>query len=204
MKRLLALFALAALAVLAGPASANFQVNGKFMYDDFTIDINGFQNPHTVRPVRLVDVRVIDNTTQAVLATGATDVNGNFNFSVTDASVRNIAILALTQSGAVANLNHYVTRWENTTVWAFQGIVVASHDPNTDIDMGEAVMHFHGGAEQFNLYDAALPPTSSLPSRAGRVPRACGSAIRRTSARMSRTSTATSTWAATSVTTTRS
>lgn len=167
MKRLIALFAAAVLASLAGPAFANFQVSGTFLYEDLPIDINGFQSPHVNRPVRLVDVRVIDNTTSAVLATGATDVNGNFSFSVTDASVRDIAILALTQSGAVPNLNHYVTRWENTNVWAYQGLLVPAHDPNTDVNMGTVVMRYRAGAEPFNLYDSALDGSDFIASMEG-------------------------------------
>jgi hypothetical protein len=164
MKRFIALFGAAVLTVLAVPAHADFQVSGKFMYENLPIDINGFQSPHPSAPVRLVDVRVIDNTTSASLATGATDNNGNFSFTVTDASVRDIAILALTQSGAIANLNHYVTEWATTAVHAYQGILVAGHDPNTAIDMGTVVMHFRAGAEAFNLYDSVLDASDFIAS----------------------------------------
>jgi hypothetical protein len=167
MKRLTWFISMALLAAAAGTASADFQVSGTFLYEDLPIDINGFQSPHPSRPVRLADVRVIDNVNQAVLASGATDANGSFSFLVPDTFVRNVAILALTKSDNVPNLNHYVTEWNSTAIHAYQGILVASHDPNTDIAMGTVTMHYRAGAEAFNLYDAVLDGADFIGSLEG-------------------------------------
>ncbi len=153
MKRLISLFSVAVLVALATPAAADFTASGTFLYEDLPIDINGFQSPHPARPCRFVDVRVIDNTTQAIIGLGATDANGYFSINVIDANIRHVAILALTQSGYIANLNYYVSNWNSTAIHAFQGILVSAHDPNTDIDMGEVTMHYRAGAEPFNIYD---------------------------------------------------
>lgn len=167
MKRLISLFSLAVLVALATPAAANFTASGTFQYEDLPIEINGFQSPHPSRPCRYVDVRVIDSATQVVLAQGATDANGYFSIAVPDAAVRNIAILALTQSANTPNLNYYVTQWASTAVYAYQGILVSGHDPNTDIDMGAVTSHYRAGGEPFNLYDASFDANDCVGSMEG-------------------------------------
>jgi hypothetical protein len=155
------------LAALAVPAAANFTASGTFMFEDLPIDINGFQSPHPNVPCRLVDVSVIDNNTQAVLAQGATDMNGAFAINVVDAQVRNVAVLALSNSAQTSNLEHFVTEWNTTAIHAYQGIVVLNHDPNSNINMGTVVMHYRAGAEAFNLYDAALDGNDFIASLEG-------------------------------------
>ncbi len=167
MKPMTGFLCLLLLAASMTPAAADFIASGTFLYEDLPIDLNGFQSPHPSKPVRLVDVKVIDNQTQAVLATGATDVNGSFSFNVPDTSVRDIAILALTQSSMVPNLNYYVTEWNSTAIHAYQGMVVAGHDPRTDLDMGTVTMHYRAGAEAFNLYDIALDGSDFIASLEG-------------------------------------
>ncbi len=141
---------------IAAPATANFTATGTFMYEDLPIDINGFQSPHVNRPCRFVDVQVIDNSTQVVLASGATDLNGSFTINVIDAQVRNVAILALSNSSQTANLEHFVTQWSTAAIHAYMGALVPNHNPNAPINMGTVVMHYRAGAEPFNLFDAAL------------------------------------------------
>jgi hypothetical protein len=169
MKRLISLFSVAVLVALAAPAAADFTATGTFQYEDLPIDINGFQSPHPTRPCRYVDVRVIDNTTQAVLASGATDASGYFSIAVTDAVVRNVAILALTQSVKVLNLNYAVIDWNTSAVHAYQGILVGGHDPNTDIDMGAVTAHYRAGGEPLNLYDASFDANDCIGSMQGGV-----------------------------------
>jgi hypothetical protein len=167
MKRLISLFSVAVLVALAAPAAANFTATGTFQYEDLPIGINGFQSPHPSRPCRYVDVRVIDNSTQAVLASGATDANGYFSIAVTDLAVRDVAILALTQSANVANLNYYVTQWNSTAIHAYQGILISGHNPFTDIAMGAVTSHYRAGAEPFNLYDATFDSHDCVGSMEG-------------------------------------
>jgi hypothetical protein len=144
------------LAGIAGPAAANFTATGTFKYEDLPIDINGFQSPHVDRPCRLVDVQVIDNSTQVVLAQGATDLNGSFTINVVDAQVRNVAILALANSAQTPNLEHFVTQWSSAAIHAHMGVLVPNHNPNANINMGTVVMRYRAGGEPFNLFDAAL------------------------------------------------
>lgn len=156
MKRLISLFSVAVLVALAAPAAADFTATGTFQYEDLPIGLNGFQSPHPTRPCRYVDVRVVDNTTHAILAQGATDANGAFSIAVTDAAVRDVAILALTQSANVSNLGYYITQWLTTAVYAYQGTLVSGHDPGANIDMGAITAHYRAGGEPFNLYDATF------------------------------------------------
>ena len=168
-RSLLILLGVVLLAALAGPAAANFTATGTFMYEDLPIDINGFQHPHVDRPCRLVDIQVIDNSSQVVLAQGATDLNGSFTINVVDSQVRNVAVLALTISTQTANLEHYVTQWNTTAIHAYMGTLVTNHDPNANINMGTVVMHYRAGAEPFNLYDACLDGGDFIASLEGGV-----------------------------------
>ena len=169
MKRLISLFSVAVLVALATPAAADFTATGTFQYEDLPIGLNGFQSPHPSRPCRYVDVRVIDNATLAVIAQGATDANGYFSIAVTDALVRDVAILALTTSMNVPNLSHYVSDWNTGAIHAYQGILVSSHDPNTGIDMGAVTAHYRAGGEPFNLYDASFDANDCIGSMQGGI-----------------------------------
>ncbi len=163
----LAIFAV--LMVAGRPAGADFTATGTFMYEDLPIDINGFQSPHVNKPCRLVDVNVIDSITLAVLAQGATDLNGSFSINVTDSQVRNVAVLALTNNAATPNLQHYVTQWSSAAIHAFQGIAVTNHAPTAPINMGTVVMRYRSGGEPFNLYDVALDGADFIASLEGGV-----------------------------------
>jgi hypothetical protein len=167
MKRLISLFSVAVLVALAAPAAADFTATGTFQYEDLPIGLNGFQSPHPTRPCRFVDVRVSDNTTHAILAQGATDANGAFSIAVTDAAVRDVVILALTQSTNVPNLNYYVTEWATTAVYAYQGILVSGHAPGTDINMGAVTAHYRAGGEPFNIYDASFDANDCIGTMQG-------------------------------------
>jgi hypothetical protein len=124
---------------------------------------------HPARPCRYVDVRVIDSSSQAVLAQGATDATGSFSLEVVDAQVRDVAILALTQSTNVTNLNYTVSDWNTGAMYAYQGILVRNHDPNASIEMGPVTARYRAGGEPFNLYDASFDANDCVGSMEGGV-----------------------------------
>ena len=109
MKRLLSSSFLCFLVVAAGalsaaPAFADYTVTGKFQYEDREFNINGFTGTITPRPVRFADVRIIITGTSTVLATGATDSVGNFSINVPGSVAQSISALCVTSSTGTPGL----------------------------------------------------------------------------------------------------
>ena len=68
----------------AGPArAADFTVSGGFLYEDRIWDGAGYTGTVQDLPIRHADVEVVDVGTQLVLASGSTDVNGDYSLLVT-------------------------------------------------------------------------------------------------------------------------
>jgi hypothetical protein len=152
---------LAATVLAAGfavtPARADWIAAGQFLYRDRVQDLAGFTGAEPNLPARRVDVQILDATTSAVLATGATGVDGTFSIPVVDAQVRSVRARAITLSSATPGLLLDVRN--NTSArqpYAITGAVVAGHGPTANLDFGPLVALPGAGAEAFNVFDVLL------------------------------------------------
>jgi hypothetical protein len=88
----------------SGKRRRDWIASGTFQYKDREQDLTGFTGLEPNRPARRVDVQVIDNGTQAVLASGATDLAGHFSISVNDASTRDVRVRMVSLSSQTPGL----------------------------------------------------------------------------------------------------
>jgi hypothetical protein len=150
------LFAFLALA-LAAPARADWHASGQFFYHDREQNLTGFTGVEPDKPARRVDVQVLDANTSAVLATGATALDGSYNVLVTDASTRNVRVRMLTSSTATAGLFESVrVSSSNPALYSVTSSTVNSHSPTTDVNFGGLTAMPGAGGEAFNIFDVLL------------------------------------------------
>ncbi len=131
--------------------------SGQFLYHDREQDLGGFTGIEPDRPARRVDVQVIDAGTNTVLATGATDGNGNFSIPVTDALTRNVRARMVSLSSATPGLLVDVRNNASARVaFTVNGPLVVGHLPTTDVNFGPVVAAAGAGGEAFNIFDVLL------------------------------------------------
>ena len=111
----------------AAPAAADWTASGRFQYTDRLYDINGFTGT-SIRPVREADVQVFDLNTQAVLASGATDANGDFSLFVVDATTRDVGVRVLARSDETPTLEVSILDDLSASRRAFNAHVKAMND----------------------------------------------------------------------------
>jgi hypothetical protein len=150
----------AAIAFLAGAlgseARADWVASGACAYIDREFDANGFTGAEPVKPVRLADVQAIGGTS-TVLATGVTDLNGNFNFVVPDNKTRDVYLRCLARRTTSTGIPVEVRATTSASdVWAVRGTTVPSHPPTQTVNAGTLVAVPGAGGEAFNLYDIVL------------------------------------------------
>jgi len=137
----------------------NWTATGSFKYQDREFDENGFTGITPSLPIRFaqVEVRYKQGGGTQLLASGATDANGNYSIDVlNDSTVRDIQIRVLTASGApdlflqITNVNGSKVNYAVTTGFFL------SHQPNQNLNAGNFTAVIGAGAEAFNIYDVAL------------------------------------------------
>ncbi|MEO6462830.1 MAG: hypothetical protein ABIP29_07120, partial [Candidatus Eisenbacteria bacterium] len=139
------------------PARADWIARGQFLYRDRLQDLGGFTGGEPDRAARRVDVQILDATTLAVLATGATDSAGDYAIAVVDAQVRSVRARAITLSSATPGLLLDVRN--NTSAraaYAVTGVTVPGHAPTANLDFGPLVALPGAGGEGFNVFDVLL------------------------------------------------
>jgi hypothetical protein len=130
---------------------------GQFLYHDREQDLNGFTGIEPDRPARRVDVQVVDATTSAILATGATDASGFFSIPVTDALTRNVRVRLVSLSSATPGLLLDVRNNANArAAYAVNGLTVNGHNPTVDVNFGAVTAAPGAGGEAFNAFDVLL------------------------------------------------
>jgi pre-peptidase len=152
---------LAACGAFSGQAAfANWIASGTFKYQDREFNASGFTGVEPSRPIRLATVEVRDANKsggQAILATTATDINGNFAVTVVDSSTRTIAFRVLSDSSAVAGLFLEVTNVNGqVNNYAVTSPNFPNHGPTVNLSMGTVTGMIGAGGEPFNIYDVAL------------------------------------------------
>jgi hypothetical protein len=143
-----------------GLAYGNWTASGTFRYVDREFDQNGFTGAEPPLPIRFATVEVRDFNAQpkkAVLATGATDANGNFSIPVTDSSTRTVYIRVLSNSTAVGGLFMKVqNRLIPKNPYALASSNVANHNPSVNVNFGTLTAAIGAGGEAFNIYDTGV------------------------------------------------
>jgi hypothetical protein len=148
---------LVALLALAPDAAADFTVTGTFQYRDraFTYT-GGFTGSEPNLPIRLAKVQVLNASTSAVMATGATDANGDISIFVTGSGTANIKVRCFSESNAFGSKSLRVTNNSNVT-YSVTSSTFSGHNLNTNLDIGSVTAlkltsgQFKGNA--FNMLD---------------------------------------------------
>jgi hypothetical protein len=153
----LAAAALLGALLLAPPALADWHASGRFFYRDREQGLTGFTGIEIDRPARRVDVQVLDDATSAVLATGATALDGSYDVLVTDSQVRGVRVRFLTSSTASPGLYASVrSSVGNPQLYAVTSAAVPGHSPAANQDFGDLTALPGSGGEAFNLFDVTL------------------------------------------------
>ena len=137
----------------------DWTASGSFRYQDREFNQGGYTGVTPSLPIRFakVEVRFRQGGGTQLLATGATDGNGNYSINVlNDTVTRDIQIRVLTASG-VSDLFLQVTNVNGPKVnYAVTTAFFNSHNPNQNINAGTFTGLIGAGAEPFNIYDVAL------------------------------------------------
>ena len=125
-----------ALFALAPAARADFTVSGTFLYTDREFSYTGgFTGAEPALPIRLARVQAIHASTGAVLATGATDENGDFALFVSGSGTKNVLVRCFSQSDAFGSKTLRVTN-SSTVNYSVSSSTFAGHDQSVDLDVG--------------------------------------------------------------------
>jgi len=150
-----------ALLASAGSAAASWTASGTFVYVDREYDAGGFTGNQSNLPVRAADIEVVDANASgknAVLATGATGMDGTYSIQVQDNSTRDVYVRVVTRSTATPDL--FIDVRQSTAAkaifYAVATNTVSGHAPSVNINFGTAVIGPGQGGEAFNLYDQML------------------------------------------------
>jgi hypothetical protein len=143
-----------------GLSFANWTATGTFRYIDREFDQTGFTGSEPPLPVRFATVEVRDANAKggsALLATGATDANGNYSIAVSDNKTRTVYVRALTTSTGVSGLFVKVqNRVTPKSPYAVTSANVPGHGPSVNVNFGTLTAAIGAGGEAFNLYDTGV------------------------------------------------
>lgn len=154
---LLGLVACLASFAFTASARADWVASGTFLYRDRVQDLAGFTGAEPDRPARRVDVQILDATTSAVLATGATDTAGAYSIPVTDAQVRNVRVRMMSLSSSTPGLLLDVRNNASARqAYAIIGATTNSHAPTANLNFGTIVALPGFGGEAINVFDVLL------------------------------------------------
>jgi parallel beta-helix repeat protein len=93
-------FAAFAILSLTAPAFADYTASGNFVYEDKIFTTSGFTDAIQYRPIRHADVRIVDVSTGAIIATSATNQNGDFSITIRGSAPAQIRAACVTTSSA--------------------------------------------------------------------------------------------------------
>ncbi len=155
------LFGCVASIIFCGSAGANWVATGTFRYQDREFDEEGYTGALPALPIRFAKIEIRDMNTnggQQLLATGATDLGGNFSINVVDASTKTRSIIArvISDSSPIAGLYLIVTNVNGTaSPYAVSSAAINHSNPNLNLNLGLTTAMMGAGGEVFNLYDVA-------------------------------------------------
>ncbi|MCZ6601186.1 MAG: PPC domain-containing protein, partial [Acidobacteria bacterium] len=140
---------------------AAWTASGQLLYADRVFDETGFTGSEPPRPIRLADVEVVDANlapNNSVIASGATDLDGNYSIFVSDNKMRDVYVRAVTRSDETLDLHIDVRISSSGKAVYYAGATATAqgHVPSTDVNFGAAVVGIGQGGEAFNIYDQML------------------------------------------------
>jgi len=153
----LRLAALAATCALAPAASADFTVTGNFRYVDraFTFS-NGVTSSEPALPIRLARVQVVNASSGQVLATGATDENGDVSIFVPGSGTKDVLVRCYSESKAFGSKWLRVTN-TSSVLYSTSSSTFSSWNQSVDLNVGTVTAQkiFSGAyqANPFNMLD---------------------------------------------------
>jgi hypothetical protein len=146
--------------VSIGLSYANWTATGTFRYIDREFDQTGFTGAEPPLPIRFANVEVRDanaNGGKALLATGATDANGNFSVVVSDNKTRTVYVRAVTTSTATPTLFLKVqNRVTPKNPYSVASANVPNHAPSANVNFGTLTAAIGAGGEPFNVFDIGV------------------------------------------------
>ena len=159
MRRLLAAVGLFVLGATA--ARADWVASGACAYVDREFDAGGFTGSEPIKPARFVDVQVVDGN--QIRGQGVANVDGAFNFVVSDNQTRNIYIRCLARRTTSTGIPVEVrSATSSGTTWSVRGPTINNHLPTQPVNTGTLVAVPGAGGEAFNLYDNVFHGTQYL------------------------------------------
>lgn len=184
MRRLIPILALAALLPSAAQA---FTVSGRFLYEDRRWNGNGYTGTVQNLPIRHAKVEIVNVAGLLVLATGATDANGNYSINVTGQTLP-VSFYARCLTDGRPGYQIWVVDapqrdlmggWipPNAPVHAITTSPVLAHSPAANHSFGDFLIQDTDGtgvAQAFNIFDCAVDYFDwlSQPGLLGRLPNA--------------------------------
>lgn len=162
------------LAFCAGTAHADYQVTGRFEYQDRAFSVNGFTGNDPELPIRFADVEVVqvlDGGSTTLLASGSTDANGFFTLQVAETTTRNVMVRVVSTS-TQHGLPIRVLETPSGMPVAVTTSVFTDHPPNQNIDFSSQpilAQQFQGG-EYFNIFDQAVVAMDFIKAMDGEHP----------------------------------
>jgi len=143
-----------------GLAYGNWTASGTFRYTHREFDQTGFTGAEPPLPIRYANVEVRDAKAKggsALLATTATDANGNFSIVVSDNKTRTVYVRALTTSTATPGLYLKVQNiFAPKNPYAVASAYVPNHSPSTNVNFGNLTGAIGAGGEGFNIFDTGI------------------------------------------------
>ena len=157
--------------ISSAPAEANWTATGRFTYVDREYNQTGFTGVEPQLSIRYADVHILDSKNK-ILASGATDANGNYSLFVVDSSTRTVyarvtsrslnspTLFLDVQSNDTGNIKYYAVRTAN----------VSNHNPNTNVNFGTMAAAKGQGGEAFNIFDKMVRGADYIASLTGSRP----------------------------------
>ncbi|HEY3174525.1 MAG TPA: PPC domain-containing protein [Candidatus Polarisedimenticolia bacterium] len=155
----------------AAPAEANWTATGSFVYVDREYDQTGFTGNQPQRAIRYADVHILDSKNK-ILASGATDVNGNYSLLVVDSSKRTVyaRVTSRSQNTSTLFIDVQNKTGGNVQYYAVKTGNVSGHNPNTNVNFGTLAALIGQGGEAFNIFDQLVMGADYIASLTGSRP----------------------------------
>jgi len=146
--------------VSIGLSYGNWTATGTFRYIDREFDETGFTGAEPPLPIRFANVEVRDPSAggnKSLLATGATDANGNFSIAVSDSKTRTVYVRAVTVSTATPGLYLKVqNRITPKNPYSVASANVPNHSPSANVNFGTLTAAIGAGGDPFNVFDIGV------------------------------------------------
>ncbi len=137
-------------------------VSGNITYENREFSTEGFTGDTTWEPIRFMQVQVVRESDGAVLASGATDLNGDYSMSFTNSGANGVYVRVLSKTEPSLNVHLEVrNNLTQNRLYAVRSYFFNETAVPSPVDFGATVASGSGGA--FNILDV-LTDASELVS----------------------------------------